>query len=204
MVNICVLDYGSGNVKSVFNLIEYLGYKVIISNSEKDLKWSSHIILPGVGSFGGSMKKIKKSIPIDVLKEQIITLEKQFLGICVGMQVLADIGFEFGKYNGLGFIGGTIDKLETKNLPLPHIGWNEIVIEKEIDLLKNIGEFRDFYFVHSYFFNIKNKNNIVATTNYGSIFPSVVKKNNIYGVQFHPEKSQKTGQLLLKNFFSLE
>ena len=114
MVSVCILDYGSGNVKSVFNLIEYLGYNVKISNNHDDIENSSHIVLPGVGSFGASMKKINENIPIDFFKEQILEIKKPFLGICVGMQVLADTGFEFGKHEGLGIIGGTISKLKTK------------------------------------------------------------------------------------------
>ena len=204
MTNVCILDYGSGNVKSVFNLVDYLGYNVKISNSKKDLNWSSHIILPGVGSFGGSMRKIEESLSVDFLKEQIVSKEKQFLGICVGMQVLADKGFEFEEINGLGLIEGDVRKLDSGGLPLPHIGWNEIRIEKQIDLLKNISEFPDFYFVHSYCYNMKNNKYVAASTNYGSDFPSIIQKKNIYGVQFHPEKSQKTGQLLLKNFFNIK
>ena len=198
--SVCLLDYGSGNVKSVYNIISYLGYNVKISNSEKDIKNSTHIILPGVGAFGASMKKIKNTIPFDVLENEVIKKGKPFLGICVGMQVLADKGLEFGEHKGFGWIPGIVNKLDTKDLPTLHIGWNEINVTKEIPLLKGLNENKDFYFVHSYVFNTKNQDCIVAQTEYGINFTSILLKDNIIGIQFHPEKSQKAGQLIFKNF----
>ena len=202
MIDVCILDYGSGNVSSVFNLVDYLGYKVKISNKEKDLINSSHIILPGVGSFGGSMKKINSKIPTDLLKEQLFLKHKPFLGICVGMQVLSERGYEFGENDGLSIIKGSVEKLDCKNFPVPHIGWNEIKIQKQSELFKNMHEINDFYFVHSFEFKASDTNNIISTTNYGNDFVSAVQKENIFGVQFHPEKSQKAGQLLIKNFLN--
>tara|TARA_Y100000748_G_scaffold302045_1_gene303444 strand:- start:2490 stop:3101 length:612 start_codon:yes stop_codon:yes gene_type:complete len=202
MIDVCILDYGSGNVSSVFNLVDYLGYKVKISNKEKDLINSSHIILPGVGSFGGSMKKINSKIPTDLLKEQLFLKNKPFLGICVGMQVLSERGYEFGENDGLSIIKGSVEKLDCKNFPVPHIGWNEIKIQKQSELFKNMQEINDFYFVHSFEFKASDTNNIISTTNYGNDFVSAVQKENIFGVQFHPEKSQKAGQLLIKNFLN--
>ena len=198
--SVCLLDYGSGNVKSVYNIINYLGYSVKISNSERDIKNSTHIILPGVGAFGASMKKIKDTIPFDLLENEVIKNGKPFLGICVGMQVLADKGFEFGEHKGFGWIPGIVDKLDTKDLPTVHIGWNEINVKKQIPLLEGLDENKDFYFVHSYVFSTKNQDCIVAQTEYGSNFTSILLKDNIIGIQFHPEKSQKAGQLIFKNF----
>tara|TARA_Y100001970_G_C14228461_1_gene857139 strand:+ start:1033 stop:1647 length:615 start_codon:yes stop_codon:yes gene_type:complete len=202
-IKICILDYKSGNVGSVFNIIKYMGYNCKISNEEKDLEDASHIILPGVGSFKKSMKKIKENIPIKKLEEQILKKKKPFLGICVGMQVLAEKGNEFGIENGLGWIEGEVNILKTENLPLPHICWNSINIKNKSELTKNLEGINDFYFVHSYKFDVKNEDEINARTEYGENFCSIVNKDNIYGVQFHPEKSQKSGMILLKNFINI-
>ena len=201
--SICLLDYGSGNVKSVFNILNFLGYNVKISNNATDIINSTHIILPGVGAFGISMNKIMDKIPFDILENEVINKGKPFLGICVGMQVLADRGFEFGEHPGFGWIGGVVNKINSKDLPSIHIGWNDIVIKKESPLLKGLDTINDFYFVHSYVFDVECQDSIVAQTNYGNNFPSVISKDNIYGVQFHPEKSQKVGQLILKNFMNI-
>jgi glutamine amidotransferase len=201
--SICVLNYGSGNVKSVFNALQFLDYEVKISNEPDDIKNCSHLILPGVGAFGASMQKILNQIPIDLLEVEVITKGKPFLGICVGMQVLADFGLEFGENKGLGWIHGIVEKIQSGDLPLPHIGWNNIITKKNNPLLNNLKDFRDFYFVHSYVLNSVDENYIVAQTEYGEIFNSVIQKDNIYGIQFHPEKSQKAGQLILDNFMKI-
>lgn len=201
---VCVLDYGSGNVKSVYNMFLTLDCYVTISNEINEIKSSTHIVLPGVGAFGASMNKIKKKIPLDTLKKEIFQKNKPFLGICVGMQVLFEKGYEFEEHDGLCWIPGNIHKLDSKGLSLPHIGWNNIKVKKREGLLKNINDDLDFYFVHSYALSdIKNKH-AIGLTEYGQFFVSIVQKNNIYGVQFHPEKSQKAGALLLKNFLEIK
>ncbi len=200
---ICILNYGSGNVGSVANMVKYLGYNVVISNNKNDIQNSTHLILPGVGAFGSSMEKIISNIPIDVVENQIINNFKPFLGICVGMQILADIGYEFGEFTGLGWIPGIVKKLDSKQQPLPHIGWNNIAIKNAHKILNGFYERPDFYFVNSYVYECKESNNVIAETEYGSVFPSIINKNNIFGVQFHPEKSQKAGQLLFKNFIEV-
>jgi imidazole glycerol-phosphate synthase subunit HisH len=201
--SVCILDYGSGNVKSVYNVLKFLDYNVKVSNSENDIKNCSHIILPGVGAFGASMEKIMSRIPFDVLENEIVSGGKPFLGICVGMQVLADKGMEFGEFNGFGWIPGIVDVIKTHNNPLPHIGWNDIIIDKDTSLFNNLGEYRDFYFVHSYALKCADEKHVVARTEYGESFTSIVNQNNIFGIQFHPEKSQKAGQLLFRNFLNL-
>ena len=198
---VCVLDYGSGNVASVYNLLYRLNYDVKISNSSSDIKNSSHLILPGVGAFGASIEKIKNNIQIDLLENEVKNKKKPFLGICIGMQILADKGFEFGEHEGLGWIEGTVRKLKAK--VLPHIGWNNIQIKKQTPIFLNLKNVDDFYFVNSYAFNVKDKNLIISETNYETTFCSAVQKENIFGVQFHPEKSQKTGQQLIHNFLKL-
>ena len=198
---VCILDYGSGNVKSVFNIIEFLGYDVKISNKIEDIKNCTHLILPGVGSFGASMKKIINTLPIDVLENEVLRKKKPFLGICVGMQVLAEKGLEFGEHKGLGWIPGNVIKIKTNELPSIHIGWNDIIIKKDIHLLKGVNnDIGDFYFVHSYVFDVVDSKYIIAETEYENTFTSIISKDNILGIQFHPEKSQKAGQLIFKNF----
>ena len=202
MKKVCILDYGSGNVKSVYNLINYLGYEVIISNMEKNISKSSHIILPGVGSFGSAMKKVKSKLPLDFIEKEVFIKRKPFLGICVGLQILAQKGFENGEYNGLGWINGEVTKLNLKNSPLPHIGWNDVKIKKKSALFEGLNEINDFYFVHSYALST-DKKNILAETDYEINFCSAINVENIYGVQFHPEKSQRAGQKLMHNFLSI-
>ena len=201
-IKICILDYGSGNVGSISNLLKYLKYDSVISNNIEEIKNASHVILPGVGSFGSSMSKINEKIPINILKHEIVQKGKPFLGICVGMQVLTESGFENGNYKGLGWIKGTVRKLEAKNLPLPHIGWNSIRVSVNNLLTKNLEDIDDFYFVHSYHCEIDNKY-IISNTTYGQTFCSMLNYNNIYGVQFHPEKSQKAGLKIIKNFINI-
>lgn len=200
---ICILDYKSGNVQSVFNMMIMLTPKVVISNQIKDIISATHIVLPGVGAFGSSMKKIKNNIPLNVLEKEVFAKNKPFLGICVGMQVLAERGYEFGEHKGLGWIPGNIEKMDVNNLPLPHIGWNNINIVQKTPLTEQLDNNQDFYFVHSYIFKEKRKENVIAKTEYGKEFNSIISKNNIFGVQFHPEKSQKAGKILLKNFINL-
>ena len=203
MKKICILDYGSGNVKSVFNILRFLNFNVKISNNKVDIKDSSHIILPGVGAFETSMKKIQENIPIDIL-ETTVKQGKPFLGICVGMQVLANIGYEFGEHQGLGWINGKIIKHNSIDFPLPHIGWNSIEIVNDSPLLYDIKDKEDFYFVHSFKYELENNNNLISKTNYGDFFPSIIQKENIFGVQFHPEKSQDAGQTLFNNFLNFK
>ena len=198
---VCVLDYGSGNVASVYNLLNRLSYDVKISNSSSDIKNSSHLILPGVGAFGASIEKIRTKIEIGLLEDEVKNKKKPFLGICIGMQILADKGFEFGEHDGLGWIEGTVKKLKAK--VLPHIGWNNIQIKRHTPIFLNLKNMDDFFFVNSYAFNVKDKNLIISETNYENTFCSAVQKDNIFGVQFHPEKSQKTGQQLIHNFLKL-
>lgn len=197
---VCLLDYGSGNVRSVYNVLKHLGHNVVISSDEKVIKNSSHIILPGVGSFATAMKKINENLPIECLENEVVTKGKPFLGICVGMQVLADKGYEFEDCKGLGWISGSVRKLSSGNLSLPHVGWNDFLIETPDPIFNKLKEYRDFYYVHSYCFDAFCKEDVLAFTDYGEKFSAVVCKDNIYGFQFHPEKSQRAGQLLLNNF----
>lgn len=200
MKEVCILDYGSGNVGSVFNLIRNMKYKCNVSNDPKIIKKSTHIILPGVGSFGEAMKKIKKKLPLKIIEDEVLNKKKPFLGICVGMQVLAEKGEEFGIHVGLGWIKGRVKKIRAKKLP--HIGWNNLLIKKKSLLVDGIQNNDDFYFVNSFYFEISEKKNIIANTKYHHSFCSVVQKQNIFGTQFHPEKSQNAGKKLIANFLN--
>ncbi len=204
MKNVVIVDYGMGNIDSVARAIEECGGKPIITNAKKDFEIATHIILPGVGSFQNGMKNIR-SLDIDkILQEQVIEYNIPFLGICLGMQLLATKGYEGGETDGLGFIEGEVSLMKPllENEKIPHIGWNEVYPSKDTSLFEGIESGKDFYFVHSYHFQCNNEDNVYATTPYCDKFISVIGKNNIMGVQFHPEKSQKTGFKLLKNFLN--
>jgi glutamine amidotransferase len=199
---VCVLAYGSGNVKSVANLLEYLRVEHVVSNSESAIGEATHLVLPGVGAFGAAMQMIRHTIPLQALHAAVHVEHKPFLGICVGMQVLAESGEEFGVHQGLGWIPGSVRKFRDHGLPTPHMGWNEVRATSAPGLL---GEHQtlDFYFLHSFLFEAANPANVAALTTYGETFPSIVRRDNIVGVQFHPEKSQQAGMLLLGNFLRL-
>lgn len=199
---ICILDYGSGNVASVKNSFDRLGIESFISNEVLDVIRASHLVLPGVGAFKASMEKIKNKLPIDVLKAEVLQ-GKPLLGICVGMQVFAESGFEFEIHPGLNFIPGSeVIDLPT-NFPKPHVGWNSIKIQNNHPILNGIDDNADFYFVHSYVISKTRDSNIIAVCDYGIEFPAIVAKDNLVGVQFHPEKSQSNGDQLLKNFIEM-
>lgn len=199
----CILDYGSGNVRSIANMLLSMDYDAIITNDENEINESSHIILPGVGSFGAAMKNITANLPLDVIHEKVFRRETPILGICVGMQVMADEGDEFGRHAGLGWIPGRVKKLQTNSLPLPHVGWNSLEKKQGVSILTNISDTSDFYFTHSFKFVAGNVSSVVSYTTYEDKFASIIQKNNIVGVQFHPEKSQRAGQILISNFMEL-
>ena len=209
MKKIVIVDYGLGNIRSAEQSLKKIieedkqNTEVNIINNAKDLSLASHVILPGQGAFASCMKGLK-NIPgmVDELSENILIQKKPFLGICVGMQLLANVGYENGKHTGLGWVSGEIKKMSQNNLKLPHMGWNEVVIKKENDLIRE-RKTQNYYFVHSYYFECASNENEVATTEYGLNFASVISKENIYGVQFHPEKSSLNGLKLLKNFINL-
>jgi glutamine amidotransferase len=196
---VCILDYGSGNVKSVANLLGYLKVEYEVSNCEAAIERASHLVLPGVGAFGAAMNRIRQTIPLATMSSAVRTQHKPFLGICVGMQVLAERGEEFGTHQGLGWIPGTVRRFRDCGVPVPHIGWNDV---RRCGTGSLLGEHEsmDFYFVHSYLFEAGDAASVQATTTYGETFASIIQRENIVGVQFHPEKSQKAGMLLLRNF----
>lgn len=206
--NITIIDYGSGNIlsaqQSFARIIEInnLDANVKISGNPEEIKTSSHVVLPGQGAFETCIKGLK-NIPgmLEELNNFVIKEKKPFFGICVGMQLFADNSMENGNHKGLGWISGTIKKLPSEQLKMPHMGWNTIQILNRNS--KIIPRETDYYFVHSYYFDCKHKENVVAETNYGINFPSIVNKENIYGLQFHPEKSSDQGLDIIKSFLKL-
>lgn len=198
---VCILDYGSGNVQSVLTMVRMVCPQVMVSNRVEDIDNASHLILPGVGAFGASMEKIHRLLPVEILEEQVLQQKKPFLGICVGMQVLADDGYEFGSHKGLGWIPGQVKKLADAPR-LPHIGWNSVEFSGGEPLAYGLGSETDFYFVHSFVFEPEDPDCTIATTEYGARFCSGIRHQNVVGVQFHPEKSQHFGKSLLANFLN--
>jgi len=208
-MSIAVIDYGSGNLKSAAKALEAaasntnIGSKVVVTSDPNVLKQADKIVLPGQGSFKDCYLGIK-NIPglNDALNEFVLIKKKPILGICVGMQLFAKTGYESQETKGFGWIDAEVRKINNMNkkLKLPHMGWNEIELKKDCFLFSNIKNKSHVYFIHSYEFMTKQKDCVVATTNYGnSIIVSVVKEN-IVGTQFHPEKSQKNGLIILENF----
>ena len=202
---ISIIDYGLGNVEAFQNAYRSLNVKVQVCKTHHDIAASKKIILPGVGSFDQAMKLLKKNEMIDIIKELVLVKNVDILGICVGMQILLGSSEE-GKEIGLNFIEGSVRKFinnKTKQYPLPHMGWNTIEIDKEEPLFKSIENNSEFYFLHSYYVNPINKKDTISETFYINRFCSTIKRQNIYGVQFHPEKSHQNGIKILENFYKL-
>jgi glutamine amidotransferase len=201
---IAIIDYGMGNVQSVSNAFSLLGESVKITSEPIDLKEAKAIVLPGVGAFSDGLENLRKRNLLPVLEEQVLDKKKPYLGICLGLQFLAEKSYEGGEYDGFGWVKGKVIKLDpsTENLKIPHMGWNDTTIIKKGGLLKEIME-PVFYYLHSYFLDVDPSENNVITSicNYGNNkITATLQKDNIYAVQFHPEKSQLTGLKLLKNF----
>lgn len=195
---ISIIDYGMGNLRSVQKALELIGFDAKITSNPIDLQNASHIILPGVGAFNQAMDSLNKTgIKEEMLKQ--IEKGKPFLGICLGMQMLFDKSFEDGEFEGLHIIHGQVKRFENISLKVPHMGWNQVEIKKDVPLFKDIDDY-NFYFVHSYHASDVKNEDVMTITNYGYNFVSSVNKDNVYGVQFHPEKSGDTGLKLLKNF----
>ncbi|RPG98642.1 MAG: imidazole glycerol phosphate synthase subunit HisH [Candidatus Pelagibacter sp. TMED106] len=209
-MNVTIVDYNSGNISSVINSFkEAAKDKVnieVTSNLDK-IKSSDKLVLPGQGSFKSCIDALNKiNGLVDTLNELITIKKKPLLGICVGLQMFADIGFEESETSGLGWISGKVSKIDNQNgkFKLPHIGWNEIEIKKKSKIFKDIKNKSHMYFVHSYEFIPEDKSVISATTDYSSKIVCSVEKENLFGTQFHPEKSDKTGLKIIENFISLK
>jgi glutamine amidotransferase len=193
-----IVDYGMGNVASVKKALDLIGIDNVISNNIHDFERSQFVFLPGVGSFRQGMENLNKLDLVSILNDQIISKRKPFFGICLGMQLIAQIGTEYGETTGLGWINGKIIKIVEKDLRVPHLGWNNIS-SCENSFLNEFHN-RDFYFIHSYHFEVSDKRNIAACVNYGQDYVAAVNQENIFATQFHPEKSQDEGIKLMKKF----
>ncbi|MEQ1790378.1 MAG: imidazole glycerol phosphate synthase subunit HisH [Rickettsiales bacterium] len=204
MTSIVIIDYGSGNLRSVAKVFERVASNVVVSADANLLKSASHIVLPGVGAFGDCMAGLT-SIPdmLDILNEQVGVRGKWFLGVCVGMQMLFENGYEHGIHKGLGWLKGDVVPIISQSLKIPHMGWNELQIKQDSPLLAGVKDGDHAYFVHSYYAKPADNSQVLASTEYGGDITAIVGKGNILGTQFHPEKSQKTGLRIIKNFVSL-
>lgn len=200
---IVIVDYGLGNLMSVQNMIAKIGYQSVISSNEDEIRSASKIILPGVGSFDEGVENIEKKGLRKILVRKALKNKTPFLGICLGMHLMT-LGSEEGSLNGLGIIDGYARRLPNNfnniKLLVPHIGWNLIKKTKQNPIIDNFDDKCRFYFVHAYHVELNNPNHILLKTNYGIEFISGFVKDNIVGVQFHPEKSHRFGKQLMKNF----
>ena len=208
-MNVTIVDYNSGNISSVINSFKEVSQNKVnieVTSDLKKIKLSDKIVLPGQGSFKScvdALNNIKDLV--NTLNEFVINQKKPLLGICVGLQMFADIGYEETETKGLGWMSGKVSKIDNQDgkYKLPHIGWNQINIVKESKIFKNIDNNSHMYFVHSYEFTPNDKNVISATTEYSSNIVCSVEKENLFGTQFHPEKSDKIGLQIIQNFINL-
>ncbi len=198
---VALIDYGMGNLGSVAKALEKVGFKVIRTNQREDIQKAHAIVLPGVGAFGDAMNHLRELKIVETLKREILDRKKPFLGICLGLQLLFEKSYEFGTHQGLGIFEGEVLHFGDKVNKVPHMGWNEIHLQKEHSILDGLQNGDFFYFVHSYYVSPKDNNIILTKTDYDDFyFTSGVAYANIVAFQFHPEKSQKKGLKLLENF----
>ena len=208
-MNIAIVDYNSGNISSVINSFQEVAkdkVNIEVTSDLNKIKTSDKVVLPGQGSFKSCVEALNNiNGLVDTLNEFVINHKKPLLGICVGLQMFADIGYEEIETKGLGWIPGKVSKIDNQNgkYKLPHIGWNQINILKDDKIFKNIENNSHMYFVHSYEFVPEDKNVISATTDYSSSIVCSVEKDNIFGTQFHPEKSDMIGLKVIKNFIEV-
>jgi len=208
-MNVTIVDYNSGNISSVINSFKEVAQgkvKIEVTSDLNKIKFSDKVVLPGQGSFKSCVNALNKIDGLsNTLNEFAISLKKPLLGICVGLQMFADIGYEETETKGLGWISGKVCKINNQNgkYKLPHIGWNQIKLIKDSKIFKDIENNSHMYFVHSYEFIPDDKDVISATTEYSSNIVCSIEKENIFGTQFHPEKSDKMGLKIIKNFLNL-
>lgn len=199
-MSIGIVDVGIGNIGSLKQALYGLGFDVELLRQASQVGACSHVLLPGVGAFSAAMEKLNGAALVPSLKSHVAT-GKPLMGICLGMQLLADIGEEGGENSGLGFVPGRVVAIDAKQgYRLPHVGWNEARQVAKHPVLKSIRNDVDFYFVHSYRFWPEQPQHVLAETEYGEVFPSIIGKGNVVGAQFHPEKSQSNGLRILENF----
>ena len=205
MKKVAIVDYGMGNLGSVARTVEECGGSPLITNKAHDLEVANYVVLPGVGAFAIGMRNIRERGLDELLTAQVIGKGIPFLGICLGMQLLATKGWEGDETNGLGWIEGEVKRLQPdgQNVRIPHVGWNEVILTQASPLFSGILSGKDYYFVHSYHLLCRHERDVIARTPYCGGFVSAVGRDNIFGVQFHPEKSQRLGFQVIRNFLAL-
>lgn len=204
MQKIVIIDYGMGNINSIRNMLRYIGCDGRLSNESEDILAADKLILPGVGNFGRAMENINELNLKPILDEAVMNEKKPILGICLGMQLLLSHSEE-GNCDGLNWIEGSVSKfdLNTNEYKIPHMGWDYINIENRNSLVRNVDMKSRYYFVHSYYAKCRNRDDCIASTMYGISFDSIIGRENIWGTQFHPEKSHKYGIKILENFLEV-
>ncbi len=203
MTKIAILDYGVGNLRSVEKAFAAMNCEALVTSDEKVLLKAEKLVLPGVGAFGACMKALCERGFDEILRQKVLIEKTPLLGVCVGMQMLFEESTEFGRIEGLGFLKGKVRRFPETVL-IPQVGWNQVKQTSAHQLFNEIADDAFFYFVHSYFCDAGNAENIIGVTDYGLDYASIVAHENICGVQFHPEKSQSVGLKLLQNFSMLE
>ena len=205
-MRIGIIDYGMGNLHSVTGALKYIGADSFVSRDKAELASADSLILPGVGAFPLAMENLNSLDMVPFIREQ--AEKKPLLGICLGMQLLFDVGYEFGECNGLGLIPGKViridDDQENFSLKVPHMGWNKLTVANDSPLIKNMPANAYVYFVHSFKAVVENRCDLVAATDYGCEVTAIVSKGNVYGTQFHPEKSESVGLDILRNFCNIK
>lgn len=202
---ILILDYGTGNLTSVRRKLDRMGVRSSVSSAPDDVAAADKIILPGVGHFGKAMANLVKLRLIDALNDAVLAKRKPVLGICLGMELMAETSEE-GDASGLAWLDAEtvrFDLGDSTQYKIPHMGWNQVRVKKDSRLMSGIGGEAEFYFAHSYHLRLRDNSDLLSETEYGIAFPSAVEKDNIFGVQFHPEKSHDAGARLLKNFVDM-
>jgi len=198
---IALIDYGIGNLRSVQKALEHVGAEVQLTEDAAVIRAADKVVLPGVGAFGDGMKGLRERGLVEVVKE-VAARGTPLLGICVGMQVLFEVGEEMGEHAGLGILPGRVKRFEVENLKVPQTGWNQIDPQRASPLFHDLPRGAYAYFNHGYYCTAQSEDTL-ATTDYGGAYSSIVGRGRIYGIQFHPEKSQHVGLLLLKNFVEM-
>jgi len=203
---ISILNYEMGNIRSIQNALDFIGIGCRVIDTQKDILESEKLILPGVGSFAVAMENIRRKDLLDALNEAALVKKIPILGICLGMQLLMDKSEEGGLNQGFGWIGGAVKRFDPYKLSIkvPHIGFNTVYFESNNNgLFRGLGSSADFYFIHSYRVECQNREDISSWANYGERFTAGIQRKNIFGVQFHPEKSQTNGLAVIRNFCNL-
>lgn len=198
---IAIVDYGMGNLRSVQRAFEYVGAEAIVTDHRATIESASAVVLPGVGAFGKAMSNLKRAGLADVIR-QVIARGRPFLGICLGLQLLFKESAEIGQHRGLSVFDGMVKRFNV-SLKVPQIGWNQIHVQQASPLLEGVADGSYAYFVHSYYVVPADPEIVLATTDYGINYPSVIGQDNVFGLQFHPEKSQTVGLRILRNFTAL-